>query len=112
MGSVYDVLNAACMLQFTGVINACVKYLTRHLGVDSCLGVMFGASRNGLDRLYFRARRYALWHFSAVCEQAEFWQLPLEPLVDYLSEDMLEVDSERQILDAVYKWLMYSTAER
>ena len=112
MNTVYDILSAACMLQFSGVVDACTEYLSKDLSVLNCLNIMFTANRNGLQALYFKAKRIALWFFPDVCEEEEFWQLPLAALQEYLSNDMLKIEGEKDLVYAIFKWTMYNSTDR
>ena len=58
-----------------------------------------------LERLYRRAKHYAVKHFSKVSHQDEFAQLPLDTLTKYLSDDSLVVQREEHVYEAAVRWL-------
>jgi len=57
------------------------------------------------DRLYRKARRFAVRNFGKVSEQDEFLRLPLSSLAKYLSDNQLEVQREEHVYDASVRWL-------
>lgn len=66
-----------------------------------------------LNDVYNNARRHALWHFKDVMKQDEFRELDREHLIGYLSDQMLNVDSnELNVLQSVDSWVSYDAAER
>lgn len=106
--TVYDILDGACMLQFTDVTEQCIQYLHSKLDTLSCLTTMFVAARNGIQELYYKARRFALWYFTAVQNQEAFIQLPIDGLLDYISDDMLNVKTEYEVVAAALRWLSHN----
>ena len=58
------------------------------------------------------ARRYIYQHFLDVIQHEEFFQLSQERLLDLLKSDKLQVNSERQVLEAAMSWIEASPINR
>ena len=101
--NVGDILSTASMYQFLPVISECTQYLLTNLRVDNCLTAMVLADTCTINELYHEAKRLALWHFSEVVQHADFLNMSVDSLRDYLNNDMLAT-SEMGIVNAVIRW--------
>uniref|UniRef100_H2YCV3 BACK domain-containing protein n=1 Tax=Ciona savignyi TaxID=51511 RepID=H2YCV3_CIOSA len=90
----------------------CEKFLIRQVAESNCLGLMQFASLHALDRLYSKAKRYAVKNFSKVSLQEEFLRLPLPTLSKYLEDHGLVVQREEHVYDAALRWLEYDPSRK
>ena len=111
-GNVQELLSAACMLQVTALKEACCEFLRRHIGVSNCLGVCAFADTHSCLQLRALSDDYARRHFARVVHSEEFLQLHPDQLVDLIGGDVLSVESEEQVFDAVMDWVKYDVANR
>lgn len=110
--NVQELLSAACMLQVTALKDACCEFLRRHIGVSNCLGVCAFADTHSCLQLRTLSEDYARRHFTRVVQSEEFLQLHPDQLVDLISGDTLNVESEEQVFDAVMDWVKYDLTNR
>ena len=109
--NVGDILSTASMYQFLPVIAECTQYLVTNLRVDNCLTAMLLADTCTINELYHEAKRLALWHFSEVVQHADFLNMSVDSLRDYLNNDMLTT-SEMGIVRAVIRWTTFDGPSR
>lgn len=110
--SIGDILTTASMYQFLSVISSCRRYLLSNLRVDNCLSVMCLADSCAVDQLYCIAKKYALWYFGEVVNNAEFLNLSVDSLRDYLSNDMINVTNEMGVVNAIKRWTTFDCPTR
>lgn len=111
-GNVQELLSAACMLQVAVLKDACCEFLRRHIGISNCLGVCAFADTHSCLQLRTLSDDYARRHFSRVVQSEEFLQLHPDQLIDLISGDVLNIESEEQVFDAVMDWVKYDVANR
>ncbi|XP_071507499.1 kelch-like protein 24 [Diadema antillarum] len=103
-----ELLEAACHLQYQSIVDACCKFLKRHLNPSTCLGIKHLAETYSCQDLLDAASRYCKENFVTVSEQEDFLRLSTEELVDYVSSDDLNVEKEEVILKACMAWCAFS----
>lgn len=105
-GTVQSLLEAADLLQFVSVKQACEEFLVRLLDVDNCLGMHAFAQLHlclGLER---EARRLMLSRFTELLQQEEFLELDHERVRALLSDNH-SVQKDGVLVDAVVKWVRH-----
>nr|XP_009859378.1 kelch-like protein 24 isoform X1 [Ciona intestinalis]XP_009859379.1 kelch-like protein 24 isoform X2 [Ciona intestinalis] len=107
-----DVLEAADYFQMDMLKSHCEKFLIRQVAESNCLGLMQFASLHSLDRLYNKAKKYAVKNFNKVSQQEEFLRLPLATLSKYLEDHGLVVQREEHVYDAAMRWLEYDATRK
>ncbi|NWI62700.1 KLH23 protein, partial [Todus mexicanus] len=110
--NVQSLLQAADLLQFVSVKNACERFLVRHLDADNCIGMHAFAEYHGCSELEKESRRILLWQFEEVCKQEEFLDIGKEKLSYILSRENLHVWKEEAAVEAVVKWVAHNVEER
>lgn len=65
-----------------------------------------------LDCLALEAAVMIRRNFHKVIRKDEFYLLPLHPVRHWLSDSEITVDSERQLFEAIIKWVQHNTEER
>ena len=103
--NVAEVLEAADYLQFRELVEVCASMLLQHIRVTNCLRIMHLSDRHSCVDLYQTAKHYCLSHFQSVIWTPDFSTLPLKSLLEFISNDRCDVDSECDILVAISRWL-------
>lgn len=108
-----DLLAAACLFQFTAVIDACCSFLSTHLHPANCLGIEAFAQLHSCEQLEQEARRFATENFAAVAvDSDEFVELTAQRLESYISNNDIEVRMEEVVFEAVVRWVGFDTENR
>ncbi|KFR10274.1 Kelch-like 23, partial [Opisthocomus hoazin] len=111
-GNVQSLLQAADLLQFAAVKEACERFLVRHLDAGNCVGMHSFAEHHGCPELEKESRRVLLWQFEEVWKQEEFLDIGKEKLCYILSRENLNVWKEEAAIEAVVKWVAHNVEER
>lgn len=110
--NVQELLPAACLLQLTGVREACCQFLEKQLDSTNCLGIKIFAERHGCTDLWAAADRFSVRHFQDVVLQEEFRSLPLDEVEALVKSDHLQVNSEEPVYQAVVDWVKQDEKNR
>lgn len=110
--TVCRLLPAAAMFQVTDVIRACCVFLERQLSPGNAIGIANFAEQYSCIELQSKANQYILRNFSQVCEEEEFTQLSPKQLVELIRRDELNVTEEREVYNAVLRWVKANEEER
>jgi len=109
---VCQLLPAACMLQVTPVIQACCAFLESQLDPSNALGIAAFAEQHHCSNLYKVVNKFIDQHFIQVCQEEEFLQLSSCQLVSLIRRDELNVREEREVYNAVLKWVRCNEEHR
>lgn len=112
MENVVHILPAASMFQVDKIVNACCEFMRRNISVSNCLGIASFADLHSCSELKALADEYAIQHFSEVIQVDEFLQLSIDPLLQLISSDALNVYSEERVYEAVMAWIKYEPQSR
>ncbi|XP_066298709.1 kelch-like protein 24 [Branchiostoma lanceolatum] len=110
--NVQPLYEAANMLQVKPVENGCEKFLTDNLRPETCLGTWALADKVSCQRLFEKAKLYALKHFEDVCSTEEFLELPVDVLKTYISGDGLYAKKEEQVVKVILVWSRHDLRQR
>ncbi|XP_033224095.1 kelch-like ECH-associated protein 1 [Belonocnema kinseyi] len=110
--TVCSLLPAANMFQVTKVIKACCKFLEKQLHPTNAIGISDFAEQHGCQKLFVKANQYIVQNFSQICKEDEFLQLSAVRLVALVKKDELNVQEEREVYNAVLKWVKYNEEAR
>lgn len=110
--NVQSLLEAADLLQFSSVKQACEEFLIRLLDVDNCLGMHAFAQLHLCPGLEREARRVMLNNFTELIEQEEFLELDREKVRCVLAAQYLSVLKDEVLIDAVAKWVTHDLDNR
>lgn len=105
--NVQSLLEAADLLQFTTVKQACEEFLMRLLDVDNCLGMHAFAQLHLCPGLEREAQRVMLSRFPELVQQEEFLELEHERTRSVLAAQSLTVQRDDVLIDAVAKWVTH-----
>ncbi|KAL3269337.1 hypothetical protein HHI36_008409 [Cryptolaemus montrouzieri] len=106
---VCQLLPAAAMLQVTVAIDACCAFLEKQLDPSNAIGIAAFAESHGCVNLCRKANQYIERHFPEVSQEEEFFQLNSAELVRLIKKDGLNVQEEKEVYNAVLKWVEYDT---
>ena len=90
----------------------CAEFLKSQLDPSNCLGIRAFADTHSCRELLKIADKYLQMNFIDVVEADEFMQLPLNQLVEIVSNDELNVRCEEQVYEACMNWIKYDLEER
>uniref|UniRef100_A0A8C4SDE6 Kelch like family member 23 n=2 Tax=Erpetoichthys calabaricus TaxID=27687 RepID=A0A8C4SDE6_ERPCA len=110
--NVQSLLEAANLLQFLTVKNACEEFLVRHLDVDNCLGMHSFAEFHICPILEKEARRMILCRFEEVSRQDEFLEIDSEKLVFIMSRENHNICKQEILLESIVKWISHDVTAR
>ncbi|XP_023017795.1 kelch like ECH associated protein 1 isoform X1 [Leptinotarsa decemlineata] len=110
--NVCQLLPAATMLQVCNVIQACCDFLEHQLDPSNAIGIATFAEQHGCIDLCKKANQYIERYFSQICQEEEFLQLNSYQLVSLIMKDELNVQDEKEVYNAVLKWVRYDEESR
>lgn len=110
--TVCQLLPAATMFQVPNVVDACCAFLERQLDPTNAIGIASFAEQHGCTKLKQRATQFIERHFTQICHEEEFLQLSAIQLVQLIIRDELNVQEERDVYNAVIKWVKYDEDSR
>ena len=110
--NVQALLSASCLLQLTGVRDACAEFLKNQLHPSNCLGIRSFADAHTCLELLESSNRFALQHFVDVCQTEEFMFLPLSEMMGLISNNELNVQSEEEVYSAALGWVKFDLENR
>ena len=99
-------------MQVSNVIDACSVFLERQLDPTNAIGIANFAEQHGCHDLYHKANQFIVQHFNQICQEEEFLQLSAIQLVTLIRKDELNVQEEREVYNAVLKWVKYNEEAR
>lgn len=109
--NVQSLLEAADLLQFVSVKQACEEFLVRLLDVDNCLGMHAFAQLHLCPGLEREARRVMLSRFTEILQQEEFLELDREKMGALLAAS-LSSQRDEVLMEAVAKWVTHDWDHR
>ncbi|XP_011499714.1 PREDICTED: kelch-like ECH-associated protein 1 [Ceratosolen solmsi marchali] len=110
--TVCSLLPAATMFQVSNVVDACCLFLENQLDPTNAIGISNFAEQHSCSNLYHKANQFIVQHFSRICQEEEFLQLSPVQLVALVRKDELNVQEEREVYNAVLKWVKYNEEAR
>lgn len=110
--NVETLLATACLMQLHEVVEACSRFLAHQLHPSNCLGIAAFAEHQTCISLLHEANAYTSQNFMQVIRNQEFLQLNMEQMINLLSNDDLNVNSEEHIYHALMSWIEYDSTMR
>ncbi|CAG9830013.1 unnamed protein product [Diabrotica balteata] len=110
--TVCQLLPAATMLQVPNVIQACCNFLERQLDPSNAIGIASFAEQHGCIDLCKKANQYIEQHFCQISQEEEFLQLTAMQIITLIKKDELNVQDEKEVYNAVLKWVKYDEENR
>ncbi|XP_062045443.1 kelch-like protein 38 [Lepus europaeus] len=109
--NVLPLMEAASMLQYPKLFEACSSYLQSQLAPGNCLGMIRLSEILSCETLKKRAREVALTSFPEVAKSADLKELCALELRDYLGDDGL-CGEEEKVFEALMVWIKHDLQNR
>ncbi|NXU10949.1 KLH30 protein, partial [Pardalotus punctatus] len=111
-GNVEGLMRTSSQLHFPAIQKVCSRYLRQQMDATNCLGICEFGESHGCPEVSSKAWSFLQENFEAVSLQEEFLQLSKERLAVYLSNDQLQVQEERSLVEAVLRWVRHDPGPR
>ncbi|XP_059153102.1 kelch-like protein 17 [Physella acuta] len=103
--TVQHLLSAANLFQLISLRDGCAEFMMNHVNVSNCIGVYFFAKAHQCNVLALKAKEIINNKFPLLCRQQEFLCLPIDKLVEIVSDDDLNVTMEESVYEACMAWV-------
>ncbi|CAG5133354.1 unnamed protein product [Candidula unifasciata] len=103
--TVQNLLSAANLFQLIPLRDGCAEFMMNHVTVANCIGVFFFAKAHQCNVLALKAKEIINNKFLLLCKQQEFLSLPVDKLVEIVSDDDLNVTMEEIVYEACMAWV-------
>ncbi|TEA37804.1 hypothetical protein DBR06_SOUSAS1410023 [Sousa chinensis] len=108
---VLPLMEAASMLQYPRLLEACSSFLQSQLAPSNCLGMIRLSEIFSCETLRKKAREVALTYFPEVAASADLKELWALELIDYLGDDGLCAEEEK-VFEALMVWIKHDLQTR
>uniref|UniRef100_A0A8C5MWP9 Kelch like family member 38 n=1 Tax=Leptobrachium leishanense TaxID=445787 RepID=A0A8C5MWP9_9ANUR len=109
--NVFNLIEAASMLQYNKLLQACSKYLQDQMSPQNCLSMVRLADIFYCENLKKKARDMALKCFPEVGISEDLKELCAQELLVYLGDDDL-CGEEEQVFETLMAWIHHDTQKR
>lgn len=109
--TVLPLMQAASMLQYGRLFEACSSYLQAQLSPDNCLSMMRLSEIMNCDSLRETAKEMAMKRFSDISGSEDLCALSLQELLGYLEDDSLCAEEE-QVFETLVSWIHHDPLTR
>ena len=96
----------------TAIINTCAEFLSSRLHPSNCLGIQQFAALYQCTDLEAQAKLYIHEHFREAAHCDEFLLQSFGNLVELVSADHLDVETEECVFSAIVRWIKFDPANR
>lgn len=103
--SIEDILDAAHMLQFDSVQEACFEFLRNNIDCTNCIGVAYLAQKYDCKKAQRDAEEFSRHNFRSVTKTKEFLEMEFDYVVQLVSSDELNVTDESEVYTAIINWV-------
>ncbi len=107
-----DLLICSKFLSIQNAFNECVDFIRSRITIDNCLTMLKFARSYGIKRILDRSMNTILENFTILKEYPEFLTLSTDVLLEIISRDDLNVESEDEVVLSVIKWMKYKRRSR
>ncbi|XP_029927541.1 kelch-like protein 38 [Myripristis murdjan] len=111
MEIVLPLMQAASMLQFGRIFEACSHFLQEQLSPDNCLSMIRLSEILHCNSLRAKAKEMAMKSFSDVSASEDLCELSLPELMGYLEDDSLCAEEE-QVFETLVAWIHHDPLSR
>ena len=110
--NVQPILIIASFLGLDRVVEACSEFLHPRLQANNVLGIRAFAETHHMTKLVNSANKFIDRYFVPVSQAEEFAQLTCTDVVNIVSRNELNIDSEESVYEAVMEWVKRDTSSR
>ena len=111
MDNVLPLMQAASMLQYGRIFEACSSFLQEQLSPDNCLSMVRLSEILNCNTLRAKAKEIAMKSFSDVSVSEDLCELSLPELIGYLEDDSLCAEEE-QVFETLVAWIHHDPYSR
>ncbi|XP_061920284.1 kelch-like protein 38 [Entelurus aequoreus] len=111
MDNVLPFMQAASMLQYGRLFEACSSFLQQQLSPENCLSMVRLSDILNCNTLRHKAKEMAVNSFSDVSVSEDLRELSLPELMGYLEDDSL-CAAEEQVFETLVAWIHYDPLSR
>lgn len=111
MDIVLPLMQAASMMYYDRLFEACSSFLQEHLNPDNCLSMMRLSEVVNCNSLRKKAKEMAMKSFSDVSASEDLCELSLPELMAYLEDDKLCAEEE-QVFETLVAWIQHDPLSR
>lgn len=111
MDIVLPLMQAASMLQYGRLFEACSSFLQEQLSPDNCLSMIRLSEIMNCNSLRDKANEMAMNSFSDVSASEDLCELSLSELMGYLQDDSLCAEEE-QVFETLVAWIHHDPLSR
>lgn len=101
-----NVIEAAAHLQFQEVLGFCAQFLRDRLTIDNCLHFLHMAETYELKGCEHDIKEFILGNFVTVAQNEAFKEISPDLLIELLSNDKLQAESELDVFQVGLTWLL------
>ncbi|XP_026872009.1 kelch-like protein 40b [Electrophorus electricus] len=110
--NVQDIFALANILQIPSIFTVCVSFLQKRLSLSNCLAIFRLGLMLDCPRLAVSARNFACERFPLISKNEDFHRLSPSELAAVLSSDVLNVEMEQAVFEALLEWVAYDRDTR
>ncbi|XP_014897951.1 kelch-like protein 38 isoform X1 [Poecilia latipinna] len=111
LDNVLHLMQAASMLQFGRLFEACSRFLQSQLRPDNCLSMFRLSDLMNCDSLRKKAKEMAMESFTDVSSSEDLCELSLQELMGYLEDDSL-CAQEEEVFETLVAWIRHDPVSR
>ena len=101
----HELLALADFLLITSLKFVSSAFIQETLCVSNCIFAYYSSVKYQCSELQEAARRFILAHFIAVTESADFLNLSLEEVEQWISSDEIVVKGEEEVFSVILRWI-------
>ncbi|XP_002730985.1 kelch-like protein 24 [Saccoglossus kowalevskii] len=102
--NVQSLLSAANLLEILPVRDACCRFMEKHMDASNSIGIHCFAEAHSCTELQEKSKVHVLENFTDVIKHEEFVKLSHSKLVEFISNDELNIKQEECVFDAIMAW--------
>lgn len=103
--NVQEIFALANRFQIPSVFTVCVNYLQKKLSLANCLAIFRLGLVLNVPRLAISARDFSADRFESLASEEEFLQLAPHELFALIGADVLNVEKEETVFEALMRWV-------
>ncbi|CAF1358667.1 unnamed protein product [Adineta steineri] len=113
LDNIIKLIDAAKLCQMTSLFHYCCEYLIFNLNDENVFHLYNFAKINSDIKLFNATYQYIMYHFINMTKTSKtFVELSIEQLIEFITNDDLNVRNEENLFDACIKWIDYNIEQR